>query len=129
MLVVDAFSGDAIPVHLLTQEAFALYLRHLKPDGILAIHTSNTYLDLNPVVQLLADDARYPARLITNSDDHRKLIDASDWVLVTRNHDFLSELDDTTLQESIDVPPQLASLDRRLQQSVPNPAAGKVPIK
>ena len=89
VLAVDAFSGDAIPVHLLTKEAFALYLRHLKPDGILAIHTSNTYLDLNPVVQLLADDAHYPARLITNDDDLRKLIDASDWVLVTRNDRFL----------------------------------------
>jgi hypothetical protein len=94
-------------VHLLTQEAFAVYLRHLKPGGILAIHTSNTYLNLNPVVQLLADNAGYPARLITNSDDLRKLIDASDWVLVTRNDRFLSELDATTLQEPIEVPPRL----------------------
>jgi len=44
VLAVDAFSGDAIPVHLLTREAFALYLRHLKPDGVLAVHTSNSYL-------------------------------------------------------------------------------------
>jgi len=107
VLAVDAFSGDAIPVHLLTQEAFAVYLGHLKPGGILAIHTSNTYLNLNPVVQLLADNAGYPARLITNSDDLRKLIDASDWVLVTRNDRFLSELDATTLQEPIEVPPRL----------------------
>jgi SAM-dependent methyltransferase len=107
VLAVDAFSGDAIPVHLLTQEAFAVYLRHLKPGGILAIHTSNTYLNLNPVVQLLADNAGYRARLITNSDDLRKLIDASDWVLVTRNDRFLSELDATTLQEPIEVPPRL----------------------
>jgi SAM-dependent methyltransferase len=107
VLAVDAFSGDAIPVHLLTQEAFAVYLRRLKPGGILAIHTSNTYLNLNPVVQLLADNAGYRARLITNSDDLRKLIDASDWVLVTRNDRFLSELDATTLQEPIEVPPRL----------------------
>jgi SAM-dependent methyltransferase len=107
VLAVDAFSGDAIPVHLLTQEAFAVYLRHLKPGGILAIHTSNTYLNLNPVVQLLADNAGYPARLITNRDNLRKLIDASDWVLVTRNDRFLSELDATTLQEPIEVPPRL----------------------
>jgi SAM-dependent methyltransferase len=107
VLALDAFSGDAIPVHLLTKEAFALYLRHLRPDGILAIHTSNTYLDLAPVVQLLADDAHYPARLVTNGDDLRKLIDASDWVLVTRNARFLSNLDATTLQESIEMPPKL----------------------
>jgi SAM-dependent methyltransferase len=107
VLAVDAFSGDAIPVHLLTKEAFALYLRHLKPEGILAIHTSNTYLDLAPVVQLLADDAHYPARLVTNGDDLRKLIDASDWVLVTRSDRFLNNLDATTLEESIEVPPKL----------------------
>ena len=98
VLAVDAFSGDAIPVHLLTKEAFALYLRHLKPGGILAVHTSNTYLDLAPVVQLLADDVHYPVRLITNGDDLRKLIDTSDWVLVTRNEDFLRDLDATTLE-------------------------------
>jgi SAM-dependent methyltransferase len=107
VLAVDAFSGDAIPVHLLTKEAFALYLRHLKPGGILAVHTSNTYLDLAPVVQLLADDAHYPVRLITNGDDLRKLIDSSDWVLVTRNEDFLRGLDATTLQEQITVPSHL----------------------
>src|SRR5258708_40362705 len=55
LLAVDAFSGDAIPVHLLTKEAFALYLRHLNRGGILAIHTSSTYLDLAPVVNLLAE--------------------------------------------------------------------------
>src|SRR5262249_17511391 len=75
VLAVDAFSGDAIPIHLLTREAFAIYLRHLKPDGILAIHTSNTYLNLEPVVQLLANDAGYPARWISNDDDRRKLVD------------------------------------------------------
>jgi hypothetical protein len=107
VLAIDAFSGDAIPVHLLTREAIALYLQRLKPSGILAIHTSNTYLDLNPVVKLLADDAGVESRLISNNDDNRKLIDASDWMLLTRNQDFLLKLDETTLQESIDMPPGL----------------------
>lgn len=107
VLVIDAFSGDAIPVHLLTREALALYLRRLNPDGILAIHTSNTYLDLNPVVKLLADDAKCESRLISNNDDQRKLIDAADWVLLTQNQDFLLKLDETTLQDSIDMPPKL----------------------
>jgi SAM-dependent methyltransferase len=52
ILVVDAFSSDAIPTHLLTREAFRLYWRHLKPDGVLAMHVSNHYLDLGPVVEL-----------------------------------------------------------------------------
>ena len=107
VLAVDAFSGDAIPVHLLTHEVFALYLSHLKPDGILAVHTSNTYLNLPPLVQLLAADAGYEARLIINDENHRKLIDSSDWVVVTRNRQFLDSVDTTVLIEPISVPPNL----------------------
>ena len=107
VLAVDAFSGDAIPVHLLTREAFAVYLRHLKPDGVLAVHTSNTYLNLPPVVQLLATDAGYEAQMIANDDDHRKLIDSSDWVLVTRNRRFLDSIDSSVMIEPISVPSHL----------------------
>jgi hypothetical protein len=92
---------------LLTRETVALYLKRLKPDGILAIHTSNTYLDLNPVVKMLADDAGCDWRLISNSDDDHKLIDAADWMLLTRNQDFLLKLDETTLQDSVEVPANL----------------------
>jgi SAM-dependent methyltransferase len=107
VLVVDAFSGDAIPVHLLTREAFALYLRHLKPAGVLAVHTSNSYLNLPPVVQLLAADAGCDADMVTNDDEHRKLIDSSDWVLVTRDRRFLDTIDSTVMIEPIPVPPNL----------------------
>jgi SAM-dependent methyltransferase len=107
VLAVDAFSGDAIPVHLLTREAFAVYLRHLKPDGILAVHTSNTYLNLPPVVQLLAQETGCEARMIINDDDHRKLIDSSDWILVTRNRRFPDSIEATVLTEPISVPPNL----------------------
>jgi hypothetical protein len=107
VLVIDAFSGDAIPVHLLTREAVALYFQRLRPDGILAIHTSNTYLDLNPVVKLLADSAGCESRLISNNDDDRKLVDAADWMLLTRNQDFLVHLDENTLEDAIDMPPKL----------------------
>ena len=54
MFAVDAFSGDSIPVHLLTREAFELYFRELKPDGLLAVHISNNYLNLEPVVRAAA---------------------------------------------------------------------------
>lgn len=104
VLAVDAFSGDAIPVHLLTREAFAVYVRHLTPGGILAVHTSNSYLNLSPVVQLLAADAGYQVRMISNDDNHRKLIDSSDWVLVTRNKQFLEYIDTNILIETITVP-------------------------
>ena len=55
MLVMDAFSGDSVPVHLITREAFATYFRHLKPTGILAVNISNTYLDLEPVMERAAN--------------------------------------------------------------------------
>ena len=90
VLAVDAFSGDAIPVHLLTAQAFALYRRHLRPDGILAIHITNQYLDLAPVVQQEADNAGLQAVLVISSSDPAKNIDRADWVLVSGNKDFLS---------------------------------------
>jgi hypothetical protein len=54
MLVMDAFSGDSVPVHLITREAFATYFRHLKPGGILAVNVTNTYLNLRPVMERAA---------------------------------------------------------------------------
>jgi hypothetical protein len=105
VLLVDAFSGDAIPVHLLTKEAIALYFRHLKPDGILAVHTSNTYLDLAPVVKLLAEDADYPSRLISSQENAPALISAADWMLVTRNQSFLNVPETFEGSEKIEVPP------------------------
>jgi hypothetical protein len=55
MLVMDAFSGDSVPVHLITREAFGTYFRHLKPNGILAVNISNTYLNLEPVMERAAN--------------------------------------------------------------------------
>jgi SAM-dependent methyltransferase len=55
MLVMDAFSGDSVPVHLITREAFRTYFRHLKPNGILAVNISNTYLNLEPVMERAAN--------------------------------------------------------------------------
>jgi hypothetical protein len=104
VIAVDAFSGDAIPVHLLTREAFAVYLRHLKPDGILAVHTSNTYLNLAPVVKMLAEDADYATRLVASDEDSPRLISSSDWVLVTRNQEFLNKPETFAGTQVIDVP-------------------------
>jgi SAM-dependent methyltransferase len=90
VLAVDAFSGDAIPVHLLTREAVALYLRHLKPNGILAIHTSNSYLALAPVSVQLAHAFGYPAKSILSASDDDECISTANWVLITRNSQFLN---------------------------------------
>jgi hypothetical protein len=85
VLAIDAFSGDAIPVHLLTREAFALYREALQEDGVLAVHVSNHYLDLPPIVRgLAAEQGRQVLEIETNDDDDRAL-DSSTWVLVTNN--------------------------------------------
>ena len=107
VLAVDAFSGDSIPVHLLTKEAFAVYFRHLKPGGILAVHTSNTYLKLAPVVKLLAEDADYATRLISSDEETSMMVSPADWVLVTRNQEFLNKPETFAGSENITVPPHL----------------------
>jgi len=85
VLALDAFSGDSIPVHLLTREAMAIYRRRLKPDGILAFHVSNNFLDLATVVKQLAEDAGYGARVVRAHEDDDALTLAAEWVIVTRN--------------------------------------------
>jgi len=89
LLALDAFSSDAIPVHLLTAEAFGVYLEHLKPDGIIAIHISNRYLDLEPVVRDLAEHHGMRAVLISDDAEEEWWNYRTSWMLVTRNEDFL----------------------------------------
>ena len=83
VLAVDAFSSDAIPVHLLTEQAMQLYFRHLKHDGILAVHISNRYLDLQPVVEEEAEATGHIARLVETDDDEDIDVFGASWVLVT----------------------------------------------
>jgi hypothetical protein len=83
VLSVDAFSSDAIPIHLLTREALALYFRHLKPDGILALHISNRYLDLAPVCAAGAAYFHREARTVSDDGEGASYLSSSTWVLVT----------------------------------------------
>lgn len=85
LLAVDAFSGDSIPIHLLTREVFALYLRHLAPGGALAIHTTNKHLRLEPVVKKLADVYGARSYLIVNGRDDTNKVYSSSWVIVTKD--------------------------------------------
>jgi hypothetical protein len=90
LLVLDAFSSDAIPVHLLTEEAFGIYWRHVKADGIIAVHVSNRRLDLEPVVQRVAE--RFQAASVwIQTDDDAAGQPASSWVLVTKVRDLLDQ--------------------------------------
>ncbi len=92
VLVVDAFSGDAIPTHLLTREAGDIYRRQLDPQGVLAIHISNRYLDLDPVVRGLADYLKFKVLRIDSSGNDDLGTSTADWMLLTRNEDLLKSL-------------------------------------
>lgn len=89
ILVLDAFSGDAMPLHLLTQEAFAVYLRHLKPDGVIAINVSNRYFNLDQEVFKQADALGLQAALIEDTGDVIQSYD-SIWMLLTRKPETLN---------------------------------------
>jgi len=92
VLAIDAFTGDAIPVHLLTREAFALYFAVMNPDGVLALHVSNRYLDLMPVVRGLARELGIEALDVEQEDDAWKAVEASTWMLVTRDGAFIQRV-------------------------------------
>ncbi|MCX5654138.1 MAG: fused MFS/spermidine synthase, partial [Planctomycetota bacterium] len=89
VIALDAFSSDAIPVHLLTEEAFAIYLKHMKPEGVLAVHISNRFLDLEPVVLGMADRFGLGAAVVVTEDDDETGLLGATWVLVTANREFL----------------------------------------
>lgn len=90
VLAIDAFSSDAIPIHLLTAEAFEIYLQHLnQPDGILAFHITNRYLDLQPVLGKLAEHFRLAALVVEPSVSSGVML-RSTWMLLSPNHAALS---------------------------------------
>ena len=89
IIALDAFSGDAVPAHLLTVEAFEEYFRHLKPNGIIAVHISNRHLDLTPVVGGISEHLKVPAIKIEWIENDYVGEASSDWVLLTHNEVFL----------------------------------------
>ena len=101
VLAVDAFSGDAVPVHLVTREALAVYLNNIKPDGAVAFHVTSRYLSLAPVIKQLADEVGYEAVLIADRSDDNPYASHSDWVIVTRNRDFLTDPEVVTKRAAI----------------------------
>jgi hypothetical protein len=95
LLVLDAFSSDAIPVHLLTREAFEGYQRHVNDDGAIIVHISNRHLDLLPVVERIRDHFGYEMIYVSDDDVDEREEDeetsgayTTDWVVLTRNKGF-----------------------------------------
>ena len=82
LIAVDAFTSDSIPLHLLTREAFDTYWRHIRPGGMLAVHVSNRYVELEPIVGAAAAQMGKTARTIEAPEDDKQGISSSTWVLV-----------------------------------------------
>jgi hypothetical protein len=97
IIILDAFSSDSIPVHLLTKEAIALYFSKLEEDGVLLVHISNKYVSLAPVLETLAEESGYAARICDDDEDYEIAKDGSTWVLLAtteKNFGSLAEGDE-----------------------------------
>ena len=96
-IIMDAFSSDAVPVHLLTREAFAIYQRHLKPDGVILVNISNRYLNLRPVVENAAREFKFQSYHVEcedGSDDEDDeggwWLYGNTWMILSRNAEFMA---------------------------------------
>ncbi len=94
VLAIDAFSGDSIPMHLITREAMAVYLKHLEPDGAIVFQATNRYIDIAPVVQALAAENGMTAVAVSDeppeADDQGYWLSSTDQIIVTRNPAILN---------------------------------------
>ncbi|MCX8114512.1 MAG: fused MFS/spermidine synthase, partial [Burkholderiaceae bacterium] len=94
VLGIDAFSGDSIPMHLVTREAMALYVKHLAPDGVIVFQATNRYIDLMPVVKRLATEVGLEAVVVSDIPESSAAADywrsSTDQILVTRNRKLLA---------------------------------------
>jgi hypothetical protein len=98
VLVVDAFTGDAIPIHLLTKEAFEVYLREVtQPDGIIALHITNTHLDLRPVMLKIAEHFQLHYAFL-HSEGDGTIATYNDWALLSRDQMALNSIATPTEQ-------------------------------
>jgi hypothetical protein len=95
-MLIDAFSSDAIPAHLLTKEAVELYFQRLEDDGLLAIHTSNRYLELEPVVERICRELKLEARVMHGTSDSKTGKYAATWIAIARSKEALGPIAEDT---------------------------------
>jgi SAM-dependent methyltransferase len=107
VIAIDAFSSDSIPVHLITREAMAVYLKHLKPDGVIAFHVTNRFLRLAPVVKAIADEYRLTTSLVIDEAEESDLA-RTDWMLVARDSRVLAKKKIASASSEIEKIPGLA---------------------
>jgi spermidine synthase len=107
VLALDAFTSDAIPIHLLTAQAMALYFRHLKPGGVLAANISNRYLDLQPVFASAAESLGKRAVAIDTKSEEQNAVYRAVWVLASSRTDFFDAREIRELAKPIEKRPGL----------------------
>lgn len=106
VLVVDAFSSDAIPIHLLTKEAMRVYVRHMRADGVIAFHVSNRFFDLPPVIKRVGGSQGLQAALLVDEPGDTEYA-KTDWVLVSADRQFLANEAVTAITQEADEIPGL----------------------
>ena len=106
ILILDAFSGDAIPVHLLTREAMEVYLKHLRPDGVLACHISNLHFNLRPVIAGLAKELGLTYRFVGNAADINTAARPAVWAFLAHTPEQLARLDSASVSTLAEQPNQ-----------------------
>lgn len=89
VIALDAFSGDSVPIHLLTREAFEIYRRHLKPDGFIVVHITNSYLNLYPVVKRQAEELKIGYRNKYQPSDHERHVRRNHYFVMTNDRQYL----------------------------------------
>jgi len=99
VLAIDAFSSDSIPVHLITREAIEIYRKELAPGGIVAVHISNRFLDLKPVLANIGAVSGMTVRLVADSPSEESGASSTDWVLMAENE---SAFEDPKLAERVE---------------------------
>ena len=111
MLILDAFSSDAIPVHLLTHEAFALYRERITDRGVIAVHISNRHLDLRPVVRAAALRQGWPCLIIDDEPDEEDhlICEPSIWVLTGPDPTLSTDPRLLSRSQKAEFPPRVTS--------------------
>jgi hypothetical protein len=100
LIALDAFSGDSIPVHLLTREAFAMYFERLAPGGVIAIHITNRYLDIASVIRAVAASLGKPVLVIHNVSDADRAVQATDWAILANWREDMAAIEPFATDQS-----------------------------
>jgi spermidine synthase len=100
ILFMDAFSSDSIPVHLLTKEVFAIYLSHLREDGVITVNATNHFIDIIPIVSSIADFYKLNLFMIDSKDRDDEGVYAARFLILTKNKLFIERLKDLTIENN-----------------------------